>query len=163
MTAVLPDRPAPAALTTDELSELVQSIAGRPDEWRHLVQFNENERWWTRLPGPEGVDVWLLSWLDAQGTEPHDHGDSSAAFTIVAGTLTEFRPDAQGALVPQAFATGQTQTVVPGQVHDVLNRGADPAVSIHAYSPPLVRMTYYRETPDGLVATRTVETTEPEE
>jgi len=163
MSTDLHDRPSSTALTTAELAELVQSIAASPEQWRHLVQFDPDERWWTRLPGPEGVDVWLLSWLDSQGTEPHDHGDSSAAFTIVAGTLTEFRPADRGGLVAQELAAGRTQTVLPGQIHDVLNRAAEPAVSIHAYSPPLVRMTYYRATADGLEATRTVETTEPEE
>jgi hypothetical protein len=163
MSTDLHDRPSSTALTTAELAELVQSIAASPEQWRHLVQFDRDERWWTRLPGPEGVDVWLLSWLDSQGTEPHDHGDSSAAFTIVAGTLTEFRPADRGGLVAQELAAGRTQTVLPGQIHDVLNRAAEPAVSIHAYSPPLVRMTYYRATADGLEATRTVETTEPEE
>lgn len=166
MSTDLQHRPASNAarsLSTAELRDLVESIAARPEDWRHLVQFNENERWWARLPGPDGADVWILSWLDSQGTEPHDHGDSRAAFTVVQGALTEFRPSARGELVPHELAAGRTQTVAPGQIHDVLNRGASPAVSIHAYSPPLVRMTYYRETPDGLLATRTVETTEPEE
>ncbi|WP_029291953.1 cysteine dioxygenase family protein [Cellulomonas sp. HZM] len=153
----------PRALGTAELADLVRAIAADPDQWRHLVRYDEAERWWTRLPGPDGVDVWILSWLQQQGTEPHDHGDSAAAFTIVAGTLTELRPDADGALQPRGFAAGQTQTVEVGQVHDVVNRAATPAVSIHAYSPPLDRMTYYRPTSDGLVPTRTVETTEPEE
>lgn len=154
---------SPVPLGADELAALVRSLADRPDVWRPLVQFTEGERWWTRLDAPDGVDVWLLSWLPAQGTEPHDHGDSTAAFTIVAGTLTEVRPDADGRLVPQDFTTGRTQTVATGQIHDVLNVGTEPAVSIHAYSPPLNRMTYYRSTPDGLVPSRTVETTEPEE
>jgi hypothetical protein len=166
MTTDVQHRPASTAarpLSTTELRDLVDSIAARPHEWRGLVRFNENQRWWARLPAPDGVDVWILSWLDSQGTEPHDHGDSSAAFTIVQGTLTELRPGARGELVPQEFPAGRTQTVAPGQIHDVLNRGNEPAVSIHAYSPPLVRMTYYRQTVGGLEQTRTVETTEPEE
>ena len=81
---------------------LTQSIAARPDLWRPLVRFQESGRWWTRLDAPAGVDVWLITWLPAQGTELHDHGDSSAAFTIAAGTITEIRPTADGRLVPQA-------------------------------------------------------------
>src|SRR4051812_16717950 len=157
-----PDRAAdvtPALLGPDELGELVRSIAARSAEWRPLPRFTEGQRGGARLAAPAGVDVWVLSWLRSQGTEPHDHGDSSAAFTVVAGTLTELRPDAAGTLVPQALGTGHTQTVAPGQIHDVVNRDRGPAVSIHAYSPPLTRMTYYAPTPEGLTPTRTVDTT----
>ena len=36
-----------------------------------------------------------------------------------------------------------------GHVHDVENRAVEPAVSVHAYSPPLTAMSYYNVTPDG--------------
>ena len=45
----------------------------------------------------------------------------------------------------------------------MLNAGTEPAVTIHAYSVPLTRMTYWARTDDGvLVPARTVETDEPE-
>ena len=65
-----------AALDVDELSALTRSLAAQPDLWQPLVQFQESGRWWTRLDGPPGVDVWLLTWLPSQGTELHDHGAS---------------------------------------------------------------------------------------
>ncbi|WP_456843727.1 cysteine dioxygenase [Cellulomonas sp. P5_C6] len=150
-------------LGVDELSALTRSIAARTELWQPLVRFRQSGRWWTRLDGPPGVDVWLLTWLQSQGTELHDHGLSSAAFTIAAGTLTEIRPDRNGRLVPQQLRAGQTQTVDPGDLHDVVNTWAEPAVSIHAYSVPLTRMTYWARDADGaLVPSRTVETDEPE-
>ncbi|MDM7831297.1 cysteine dioxygenase [Cellulomonas edaphi] len=167
MSTTLTTRPAaPAApertLDVDELSALTRDIAAHPERWRPLVQFQTEGRWWTRLDGPAGVDVWLLTWLPSQGTELHDHGASAAAFTVVAGSLTEIRPD-DGRLVPRDFATDRTQTVDPGDLHDVLNTGTEPAVSIHAYSPPLTRMTYWARTPEErLVPARTVDTDEPE-
>ncbi|WP_456825827.1 cysteine dioxygenase [Cellulomonas sp. P5_E12] len=162
MTVDLSHRPD-TVLGVEELSALTRSIAARPELWQPLVRFQEAGRWWTRLDAPAGVDVWLISWLPSQGTELHDHGVSSAAFTIVAGTLTEIRPDRAGRLVPQEFRAGLTQTVDPGDLHDVLNAGTEPAVSIHAYSAPLTRMTYWAQDAEGtLVPTRTVETDEPE-
>ena len=153
----------PRTLDVGELSALTGSIAARPELWQPLVRFQESGRWWTRLDAPDGVDVWLITWLPSQGTELHDHGDSSAAFTVVSGTITEIRPHADGALVPQEFAAGRTQTVDPGDLHDVLNAGTEPAVTIHAYSVPLTRMTYWARTADGaLVPARIVETDEPE-
>jgi hypothetical protein len=41
-------------------------------------------------------------------------------------------------------------------VHDVVNRVPAPAVSVHAYSPPLTAMFYYAVEPAGLRRTRTV-------
>ena len=52
--------------------------------------------------------------------------------------------------------------VPPGAVHDVSNPHLAPAVSIHAYSPPLSQMTFYRQSAAGLVATRTEHTNGPE-
>ncbi|WP_426592455.1 cysteine dioxygenase [Cellulomonas sp. McL0617] len=153
---------APPVLDVRALSALTQSIAARPELWRPLVRFQESGRWWTRLDAPAGVDAWLITWLPSQGTELHDHGASSAAFTVVAGTITEFRPVDTG-LAARAFPAGQTQTVDPGDLHDVLNAGTEPAVTIHAYSVPLTRMTYWARTAEGLlVRSRTVETDEPE-
>jgi len=162
MTVDLTHRPAPTTLGVDALSALTQSIAARPELWRPLVRFQESGRWWTRLDAPAGVDVWLLTWLQSQGTELHDHGASAAAFTIAAGTLTEIRPR-DGRLVSQQLVAGRTQTVDPGDLHDVVNAGAEPAISIHAYSVPLTRMTYWATNAEGvLVPARTVETDEPE-
>jgi hypothetical protein len=47
-------------------------------------------------------------------------------------------------------------------VHDVRDPFLEPAISIHAYSPPLSRMTYYERGPGGIVPVRTVETRQPE-
>lgn len=38
---------------------------------------------------------------------------------------------------------GRSLGFPPGHVHDVANPSAEPAVSVHAYSPPLVAMSYY--------------------
>jgi len=41
-----------------------------------------------------------------------------------------------------------------GHVHDVSNRRAEPAVSVHAYSPPLSTMSYYGVDRGTLTRTR---------
>src|SRR3954452_12343408 len=113
----------PRILNVAELSALTRSIAARTELWQPLVHFQASGRWWTRLDAPDGVDAWLITWLPSQGTELHDHGDSSAAFTVVQGTITAFRPHPHRSLVPQELRTGRTQTVDPGDLHDVLNAG----------------------------------------
>lgn len=47
-----------------------------------------------------------------------------------------------------------------GHVHDVINAHAEPSVSVHAYSPPLTAMSYYRVEPGGLLRRTRSELTE---
>ena len=54
------------------------------------------------------------------------------------------------------------RTFGPRHIHDVVNTGAAPAVSVHAYSPPLRSMTYYATGAYGVRKVRTVLTEEPE-
>jgi hypothetical protein len=42
----------------------------------------------------------------------------------------------------------------PHYVHDVVNAQTAPATSVHAYSPPMESMTFYRQGAHGLVAER---------
>lgn len=51
--------------------------------------------------------------------------------------------------------------MAPGVIHDVHGTGHRPAVSVHAYSPPLTCMNYYD--PTGTTLVRGVHTTEPDE
>jgi hypothetical protein len=162
MTAVT-TRPATGPLTTThELSLVVRRIAADPRRWRPAVRFGAQERYWTRLDGPEGVDVWLLTWLPSQATDLHDHGDSSAAFAVVQGALTEVRADPVLGVWSTALSAPAVRTVEPGVVHDVRADLGVPAVSIHAYGPRLTSMTYYDLRDGELVPQRTVLGDQPE-
>src|SRR5579875_1446030 len=92
-----PARPRSAV----ELLQLVTRIAAG-NEWRGRVQLPAgNERWWTQLHSADDLDVWLLSWLPGHATDLHDHGGSSAAFTVVQGALREIRLDRTGRRIVQ--------------------------------------------------------------
>jgi quercetin dioxygenase-like cupin family protein len=71
-----------------------------------------------------------MSWLPGQGTDDHDHGDATGAFTIVSGTLTEHVLH-RGRT--HAVTEGQSRVFGPGYAHQVRNDGQDPAVSLHVY------------------------------
>lgn len=149
------------ALSLADLTELVRTVAADEALWRpRLIIPDGVERWWTRLWGHGPVDVWLLSWLPGQSTDLHDHGESAAAFAVVQGELTELRPEHRGAVASYRRTPGAVTWVAPGVVHDVHGAGTEPAVSIHAYSPRLERMTYYDVVGRAL---RTVQTSEPDE
>jgi predicted metal-dependent enzyme (double-stranded beta helix superfamily) len=138
-------------LNRARLAELVR-LASATGEWATLVRYTEDERWYHRLERGENHEVWLLSWLPGQRTGFHDHCGSSGAFAVVAGELRERTPAARR---PQpasaAFPAGRARSFGPRHVHEVVNESAAPAVSIHAYSPPLAGMRRYELTRSGLV------------
>ncbi len=151
----------PTALPAPALLAVVTRLAVQPALWRPAVRFDTASRHWERLPGPDGVDVWLLTWLPDQSTELHDHGESAAAFTVLSGAVDETRPlPPTGALRTRRLRAGATRWVPPGALHDVRGSAGGPAVSLHAYSPPLSSMTYYD---DALRPVRTTSGREPEE
>jgi quercetin dioxygenase-like cupin family protein len=133
------------------LADLVR-LAASAGEWAGLVRYTEGERWYQRLERGENHEVWLLSWLPGQRTGFHDHCGSSGAFTVVQGELQEWTPAAgRRAPVAAGFPAGRARSFGPRHVHEVVNETAAPAVSIHAYSPPLAGMRRYELTGRGLV------------
>jgi len=168
---VSPERPrrAPgrhATLSLAELTTLVGSVCADPTFWQPRLQIPDGgeERWWTRLSTNRRVDVWLLSWLPGHTTELHDHGTSAAAFSVVRGSLVEVRAERQGHRTAYARQPGWVTWLAPGVIHDVSGAGDGPAVSIHAYSPPLRQMNYYDADDRGeLHIVRSVRTDQPEQ
>jgi rhodanese-related sulfurtransferase len=107
--------------------------------------------------------VWLLAWERGQDTDWHDHGGSSGSFAVAEGTLAEqYRVPSGRRLGHRVLDTGQAVAFGPGHVHDVAHGAGDAATSIHAYSPPLMAMTYYKPTHYGLIAAATVAIDGPE-
>ena len=135
------------------LAQLVQSVAVSPGRWAGLVRYRSGERWYQRLEQAANRELWLLSWLPGQRTGFHDHLGSAGAFAVVRGELQERTvPAGRDARVAVAtFAAGQLRAFGPQHVHEVVNNSAEPAVSIHAYSPSLAGMRRYELTPAGLV------------
>ncbi|MCG5466349.1 cysteine dioxygenase family protein [Micromonospora sp. MED01] len=113
-----------------------------PAGWPVALRFDSAERWYARLAVSDEHEVWALSWLPGQGTDLHDHGGSSGAFRVVSGVLTEETVSA-GRLRPRLLPAGTGRRFGARHVHQVTNRGVDPAVSVHVYRPALLRMTRY--------------------
>lgn len=141
-----------AAVSPGRLAQIVRRTAERPELWRPLVRFEADERWYDRLEGGDEHEVWLLTWLPGQQTGFHDHGDSRGAFTVVSGSLTEQaatcgRPETR----IRKLRTGAVRSFGTRYIHDVRNDAIQPAVSIHAYSPPLSSMRRFEVATDGLL------------
>ena len=124
--------------TPEELAHIVSQFASS-DEWMDKVRLRAERRWYERLYHGPDHDIWVISWLPGQSTGFHDHGTSSGAFVVATGILEEHRPDERTRVIhpgkPRAFGADYT--------HDVRNVSLAPAISIHAYSPPLSEMNEY--------------------
>jgi rhodanese-related sulfurtransferase/mannose-6-phosphate isomerase-like protein (cupin superfamily) len=133
--------------TPEELGALVQEYAAT-DGWLHRVRLRAEGRWYERLYLDADHDIWVISWLPGQSTGFHDHGESAGAFVVTTGALEEHRPGHPSVPIyphqPRAFG--------PDYAHDVRNVARAPALSIHAYSPPLAEMNEYELDGVALVA-----------
>lgn len=152
------DRPAARTrLSQAQLSQIVGAVAARPEGWSELVRFDAGRRWYQRLDLAEDHEVWLLSWLPGQSTGFHDHGRAVGAFAVAQGRIQE-RTVAAGGRPPVGHLTVAAGGVRPfgsHHVHDVVNAFAEPAITVHAYSPPLTAMRRFELTDSGLVHTGT--------
>lgn len=143
VTRALVPNVARPALSQSAMATLVADLAADPRCWPPIVRDRSDRSWWYLLHEERDVDVWLLSRLRDQVTDLHDHGDSREHFRVVAGQLTEVRASRAGALTRTLLSAGQSRSVPVRAVHEVFNDHAEPAISLHAYSPPLARGTFY--------------------
>jgi hypothetical protein len=131
------------------LRRLVGEIATRPSTWRPLARVDAASRHFEQLWRDEHVDVWVISWMHGHDTGFHDHDCSSGAVAVVTGALVEERLVLGGPALERRHAAGTTFDFGASHVHRMRQDSPGPAVSIHAYSPPLWRMGTYAVAADG--------------
>jgi predicted metal-dependent enzyme (double-stranded beta helix superfamily) len=142
---------ASARLSPARLAEIVREAAAAERSWRPILQFTGGPRWFRRLALATDYEIWLLSWLPGQHTGFHDHGEARGAFAVAQGELRESLAAPGRTDVRQRTAAAGSVTSFGGRhLHDVSNVAAEPAVSVHAYSPPLAAMRRYEMTASGL-------------
>ena len=139
-------RPHGRDLTENELQAVACQIAARKELWSEHVSHDPEHRTYAELVRDEHLDVWLLCWSRDHDTGFHDHDLSAGAVAVAAGAVREERlvlgrpvdsPIAKVARAGSSFSFGASD------IHRVLHAGEGPAVTIHAYSPPLLRMGSY--------------------
>jgi predicted metal-dependent enzyme (double-stranded beta helix superfamily) len=133
----------------EELSELVDRLAAEPERWRHLVHHRPDARTYEQLHRDDRVAVWLICWMNDHDTGFHDHDLSAGALTVVRGKIREERLVLGGAPAGRTLGAGETLDFGAADIHRVSHAGTEPAVTLHAYSPPLWRMGAYEVSPDG--------------
>jgi predicted metal-dependent enzyme (double-stranded beta helix superfamily) len=81
--------------------------------------------------------------MDDHDTGFHDHDLSSGAVAVIQGAVAEDRLVLGGDPVTRTFAAGGAFSFSGADIHRVRHAGDAPAVTLHAYSPPLWRMGAY--------------------
>jgi predicted metal-dependent enzyme (double-stranded beta helix superfamily) len=140
------------ALSPDELEGAAARIAARPELWAHHVRHDPGARVYERLHLDDHLEVWLICWMADHDTGFHDHDASGGAVAVVKGRVREERL-AVGATGLASHAreagAGEVFSFEPSDIHRVLHAGDVPAVTIHAYSPPLRTVGAYELGEDG--------------
>ena len=137
------------SLTGPALERLVAHLAASPELWQHAVRHASDVRVYEQIWDDEDVNAWVICWSEDQDTGFHDHDDSSAAIAVIEGQVREDRLRVGDPPRSRTFGPGQVFTVPAVAIHRVLHAGDVPAVTLHAYSPPLARTGAYRIGADG--------------
>jgi mannose-6-phosphate isomerase-like protein (cupin superfamily) len=153
---VTPPAIAGEPLDPDGLRDLVDGLARTPGLWAPRVRHDPEDRVFDLLWLDERVEVWLICWSgEDHDTGFHDHDISSGAFAVVKGELVEERLTI-GHTIRRRLRKGQSLGFPPSHVHRVHGVDRTPAVSIHAYSPPLARLGVYALSDDGALRRESV-------
>jgi hypothetical protein len=148
-------RPARTALEPLELLNLLQQYVLETAECLPVAPPDLAERQYELLELTDNLEIWAIHWPQGRGLELHDHGGSAGALWVVEGTLEEHFVEDQQSTARRSIAAGGGEAFRSSYIHDVVNVQAAPATSLHAYSPPMASMTFYRQESQGLVVDRT--------
>jgi quercetin dioxygenase-like cupin family protein len=146
------------SLTSTELERFAYDLTMQSWRWRHLVRHDDDARVHAQIWDDEQVNAWLICWSTDQDTGYHDHDVSFAAIAVISGRVREDRLRLAGPAATRVARAGQIFTIPAEAIHRVMHTGRSPAVTIHAYSPPLKQMGTYRRGPDGTLQRRSTST-----
>ena len=137
-----------SAFPIPDLKATLESWAARVERWNELVRHDPAERTYALLHRDDVLELYVVCWMHGHDTGFHDHDHSAAAIAVLEGAITEERLSLQGP-VEQTLLAGGRVVIAPEAIHRVRHAGEVPAVTLHAYSPPLHRVGTYEIASDG--------------
>jgi predicted metal-dependent enzyme (double-stranded beta helix superfamily) len=141
-------------LSRAELREFVIELADRPELWCHLVSHDPDQRRYEELFSDQHLTAWLICWTDDHDTGFHDHDVSAGAVAVVGGRVREERLTLDAPPYTRVYRAGEAFDFSPADIHRGCHAGSDAAVTLHVYSPPLLRMGAYFVDDRGVLARR---------
>ena len=137
-----------SSLAAPELRAALQGWASRNTLWEPLVRHDPGERTYALVHRDESVELYLVCWMEGQDTGFHDHDESAAAIAVLRGAVVEERLSV-GSAVAAELGAGDSVSIAREAIHRVRHAGGEPAVTLHAYSPPLQRVGTYEVSAEG--------------
>lgn len=153
-------RPYKRDLSGPELQTFAATLAEHPELWIHLIKHDSTQRLYEELFSDDHITAWLICWMDGHDTGFHDHDGSAGAVTVLSGAVREERLVIDGPRHTRLCTAGEHFHFSPADIHRVRHTGADPAVTIHVYSPPLESMGAYLINDNGTLVRHPVSNTE---
>ena len=143
--------PTQQELSAAELELIATAIRDRRELWEPLAISDSARRRYRLLFEDERTDIWVLSWMPGQSTGFHDHDVSDVGIAIARGMIVERQLRLPSGASALELRHGQSRQGPAGYVHSVAHGEGEPAVSIHCYSPPLMKVGQYRVDPSGVL------------
>jgi DMSO/TMAO reductase YedYZ molybdopterin-dependent catalytic subunit len=139
-----------------ELAAELAELAVGPEDVADFVRFADGHYRRNLVRAGDWYNVWVMCWKNGQRSPIHDHTGSSCGVRVLRGTATvtgfAFAPNGLvRALGSEDLPPGSVMTSQDSDLHQVSNLQAGGAdlVTLHVYSPPLVRMGTYSLTDPG--------------
>ena len=147
--------PGDGPIPTDQLARFSAEVAARDELWRPLVVADPNRRRYRLLYEDDRVDIWLIMWMPGQGTGYHDHAISGVGLVGVEGVVIEKQMTLPSGCAEVEVRPGLSREGPAGYIHSVTHHEGTPAITIHAYSPPLMEVGGYRVDENGILRRET--------
>jgi hypothetical protein len=144
-TSALADR----RLLDDELERFALGLAASRRRWESLLPGASTDRSYALIASDERVNAWAIRWGDDADTGFHDHDGSAAGIAVIEGCVVEERLALVGSPISRTFRAGQSFHLPGAAIHRVRHGGGRLALTVHAYSPPLVSQGVYRNDEHG--------------
>jgi quercetin dioxygenase-like cupin family protein len=108
-----------------------------------------SDRFSRQLLLTDELEVWLIHWEAGHDTGFHDHDRSGGTVVVLEGSVREDRLVVGGPPSTRVVHAGESFGFEPSDIHRVVHVAGEPAVTIHAYSPPLQAMGAYEVSDEG--------------
>jgi hypothetical protein len=142
-------------MDSSKLLAIARGLAHSAQRWPGMAQ--PTRRVWDLIAATQAFEAWVISWPPGGAIELHDHGGSGGAVVVAVGELVEVAvaEDRDGVLATTSTVLPVSASVTfdKAHVHEIVNLGPGPAISVHVYAPRLTAMTYY-EFSNGLLEAR---------
>jgi cysteine dioxygenase len=133
-----------------ELTALLADLDVCCDDVADLIRFSDKRYARNSFRSGDWYHAWVMCWKNGQRSPIHDHKGSSCGVRVLRGVLTEtifeFAPNGfVKAVFSRDLECGGVCGTEDNDLHQVSNLQAGTAdlVTLHVYSPPLVKMGTY--------------------